>query len=492
MLRPGPVEAAFAAVVFALQRLAVLINRREHLLGEIFLPARRGGEDPLDFLVAADLDDGGLMARRDDDGIIGRVIVDGVDVCPVAARTNAGDVAERIILVHGGELFSRKRLAGLRSVDIEAHRTLVKRLNDNVAIRIENFEEAEIINHVAVLIDFSDHVADRVDTLAVGTTVVGRGDAQEKVAVLSRIKCVREVGITRRQTAVKDFAAHQVVLGIALAVAEREEAVLIHVEAHHDAGVINRFRIIDRIDEHVPTDFARRINDGVLRIVVPFKCAAGGVVPHHAGLLRSRRKEIVDQIEAVFEFRINLDHFRFKHVVMLSHRTVDRRINSRRVDAVLLFLNAAFLTLVDDRIAHFDRVVVVRVKTEHRNAGVRAQKRVCDLVADFLSALLRNHADRSVFKLIAAVLNDRGERSDLIGVDDDFTDLTRGNIGHGRAGSAAGCLYGGRETKTCGQRNGEGDRGNLCFNIHSETTPLKCHGSAGCTFLAHILPTPKE
>ena len=176
---------------------------------------------------------------------------------------------------------------------------------------------------------------------------------------------------------------------------------------------------------------------------------------------------------------------------MLSHRTVDRRINSRRVDAVLLFLNAAFLTLVDDRIAHFDRVVVVRVKTEHRNAGVRAQKRVCDLVADFLSALLRNHADRSVFKLIAAVLNDRGERSDLIGVDDDFTDLTRGNIGHGRAGSAAGCLYGGRETKTCGQRNGEGDRGNLCFNIHSETTPLKCHGSAGCTFW-HISCRPRK
>ena len=264
------------------------------------------------------------------------------------------------------------------------------------------------------------------------------------------------------------------------------------MEAHHDAGVINRFRIIDRIDEHVPADFARRINDGVLRIVIPFKGAAGGVVPHHAGLLRSRRKEVVDQIEAVFEFWINLDHFRFKHVVVLSHRAVDRRINGRRVDAVLLFLNAAFLALVDDRIAHFDRVVVVRVKTEHRNAGVGAQKRVRDLVADFLPALLRNHADRGVFKLIAAVLNHSGERSDLIGVDDDFTNLPRGNVGHGRAGSAARCLYGGRETKTCGKRNGEGDRGNLCFNIHSETTPLKCHGSAGCTFLAHILPTPKE
>lgn len=93
-------------------------------------------------------------------------------MCPVAAWTNAGDVAERVILVHGGKFFRRKRLAGLRSVDVEAHRTLVKRLNNDVAIRIENFEEAEIINHVAVLIDFSDYVADRVNTLAVGTTVV--------------------------------------------------------------------------------------------------------------------------------------------------------------------------------------------------------------------------------------------------------------------------------------------------------------------------------
>ena len=43
VLRPRPVEAAFAAVVFALQGLAVLVDRRQHLLGEVALPAGRGG-----------------------------------------------------------------------------------------------------------------------------------------------------------------------------------------------------------------------------------------------------------------------------------------------------------------------------------------------------------------------------------------------------------------------------------------------------------------
>ena len=116
------------------------------------------------------------MTRGDDDGIIGRVIVDGVDVCPVAARADAGDVAERDRSCPWSASSSAESvLPALRGIDIEAYRTLVERLDDNVAVRIENFEEAPIINHAAVLIDFNDHVADRADTLAVGTTVVGRG-----------------------------------------------------------------------------------------------------------------------------------------------------------------------------------------------------------------------------------------------------------------------------------------------------------------------------
>ena len=122
---------------------------------------------------------------------------------------------------------------------------------------------------------------------------------------------MREVGITRRQTAVKDFAAHQVVLGIALAVAEREEAVLIHVEAHHDAGHIDIVRVVDLRGFHVPADLTLRVVDGVLRITVPFECAAHRVVPDRAGRVRRCRDHVVDEGEAVAERRINL--FDFSH-----------------------------------------------------------------------------------------------------------------------------------------------------------------------------------
>ena len=51
-------------------------------------------EDPFDLLVPADLYDCALVARRDNDGVIGRVMVDAVDVRPVPAGADAHDVAD--------------------------------------------------------------------------------------------------------------------------------------------------------------------------------------------------------------------------------------------------------------------------------------------------------------------------------------------------------------------------------------------------------------
>ena len=234
MLRPGPVKAAFALAAFALQRLAVLVNRREHALCEALLPADRRSEDPLHLMIAADLHDT-LMACRQDNRIIGRIVVNGVDVRPVASRARTRDVAELVALIHVGEVRSRKRLTGLRRIDVEAHGPLIERLNERVAIRIENVIETEIINHAAVRIHFNNHVANGMDALVVPAAIVSHRDAQEAVAILGIVISMREVSIRRRKLAVENFAAHQVILDPALTEAPRQSTVLGLLEAHHEA-----------------------------------------------------------------------------------------------------------------------------------------------------------------------------------------------------------------------------------------------------------------
>ena len=300
-----------------------------------------------------------------------------------------------------------------------------------------------------------------MDALAVRTTIVGIRNAKEEVAVLSGVERVREVGVAVREAAVEDFAAHEIVLRITLAVAEREGSVGILMEAHHDAGAVDGFRVIDGFDVHVPADFALRVENGVLRVVVPFERAAGGVVPDHAALLRSGREEVVDEVEAVLEFGIDLHDLGLEHVVVLSHRAVHRGVDRRGVHRVDLFLNARFLAVVDIGVAHLDLVVVVGIEAEHRNAGIGAKGLVAHLVGDFLAARLRDDAHGSVLELIAAVLDDGRERCNLVGVDDDFADLARSNVLHGRAGAAAACHDGRREAEARDEGEREGDRRKL-------------------------------
>ena len=91
-----------------LRGLAVLADRREDLALVLVGPVRGRRENPLHLLVAADLDDGRLVARRDHDRIVVRTVVDGVDMPPVAARSHARDVAERV----GGFLLATRRKRG--------------------------------------------------------------------------------------------------------------------------------------------------------------------------------------------------------------------------------------------------------------------------------------------------------------------------------------------------------------------------------------------
>ena len=385
---------------------------------------------------------------------------------PVAARTDARDVAELIVRIHLREFFGGERLAGLGGVDVEAHGALVHRLDDVVAIRVEDVEETEVVDGAAVLVDLKDHVADRVDALAVGTAVVGRGDAQEVVAVLGRVHGVREVGVADGQAAVEDLAAHQVVLGVALAVAEGEEAVVGLMEAHHDAGLVDVLGIVDRRDEHVPADVARRVDHGVLRIVDPLKRAAHRVVPGRACDVAARRQEVVDEVEAVLEFGRNLLHFGLEHGVVLGGRAVRLSVDPGRVDAVDFVFDAGFLRAVDERVRHLDRVVVVGIEAEDRDARMGAQLNIAHVVLDFGAAVLGNDADRGILELVAAVADDGRERRDLVRVRDDFADLALDGVLDVRAGAAA--RGGGGARKNAGGGNGRG--GELqCEGLHEET-----------------------
>ena len=55
---------------------------------------------------------------------------------------------------------------------------------------------------------------------------------------------------------------------------------------------------------------------------------------------------------------------------------------------------------------------------------MRKQLRLRNIVCDFLAAVLRHHTDMSREQFVAAVLNDGGERRNLIRVDDHFAEIT--------------------------------------------------------------------
>ena len=87
------------------------------------------------------------------------------------------------VLIEFGKLFGSNRLTGLRRINVEAYCALVERFQYIVAVGIKDVPERPFVNHRAVLIHFDDHVANRADMLAVGTSMVGRGNAHEVIAV---------------------------------------------------------------------------------------------------------------------------------------------------------------------------------------------------------------------------------------------------------------------------------------------------------------------
>ena len=167
--------------------------------------------------------------------------------------------------------------------------------------------------------------------LAVGTAIICRGHTQESVTVLSVVKGVREVSVGRRQTAVVDFTAQEVILGVALAI--------------------------------TPGD------NGVLRIEVPLQGTAVRVIPNNTGCLGVVLHQVVDQIKAIAEGGISLIYFGLKHGRFQRRNAVGGLENSGSIHRIR-FAEFFLLTIVVTRVRYFHRVDVVWIETKDRNTAV--------------------------------------------------------------------------------------------------------------------------
>ena len=150
------------------------------------------------------------MAGGEDDRIIGRVVVDGIDVRPVAARARTDDVAEMRFRIELLEFLVGKRLPGELRINVEADGALVERLDGGIAVRIQNVPEAPLVDHGAVGVDLDDHVAHGADVPAVKALQVRRGNAQEIRAtnLLISASCIRSkisLDMNFFQTLLTDF-----------------------------------------------------------------------------------------------------------------------------------------------------------------------------------------------------------------------------------------------------------------------------------------------
>ncbi len=100
--------------------LAFAIHWRQNCGIKWRFPANRRTSIHFTFLIAADFDNRTLVAGADDDGIIFTVIVDAVDMRPIAASP-LPTISPNLWRVQRRQIFFAQRMAGLAGVDIQAH-----------------------------------------------------------------------------------------------------------------------------------------------------------------------------------------------------------------------------------------------------------------------------------------------------------------------------------------------------------------------------------
>ena len=253
------------------------------------------------------------------------------------------------------------------------------------------------------------------------------------------------------------------------------------MEAHHDAGLERVARIVDRVGLHEPARFARRVDDGVLRIVGPFLGAAHRIVPDDLLRLRARREKVVDEVETVLEFlrRTGL-HVDLEGARRLRAVPGRFKVDGRRADLVGFGLFFA-LSLEDARVAHFDRVHVVGVEAPDGNSAVGEKGLRPHVVADFLTALFRNDAHRRLREDVAAVADHGRERRDVVWIDDDRAEFALDDPVDLRARGTAR----GHDGKGQGKRERRGQKG--LFAVHVDSLGI-CFYDADRSYLPAGMP----
>ena len=134
--------------------------------------------------------------------------------------------------------------------------------------------------------------------------------------------------------------------------------------------------------------------------------------------------QVVDEVEPVLEFGVDPLDLRFKkgRLVGKSRRLAEK---CRCVKAIDLVFDAFALGSPDAGVGNFDRVVVVGIEAEDRNAPVGKELVVGHLVLDFDAARLGHDANRGVLQNVTAVAG-----RDLIGIDNDLADLSGNRMLH--------------------------------------------------------------
>ena len=79
---------------------------------------------------------------------------------------------------------------------------------------------------------------------------------------------------------------------------------------------------------------------------------------------------------------------------------------------------------------------------------MRAADAVFDCVGDFLTALLRHHANGNVLQLITAVADNRSERGNAVGINEYLANLALSLEMHGRTRRSACSLQSARDGKS--------------------------------------------
>lgn len=108
-----------------------------------------------------------------------------------------------------------------------------------------------------------------MNALTISAAIVGRTYTLEAVAILSVVKGVREVRVTRGQTTIENLTTDQVVLAVILAVAPSQRTVSSLLEAHEITRLPRIFSVTNFLIKQPPTKFTLRIDNANIGIDAP-------------------------------------------------------------------------------------------------------------------------------------------------------------------------------------------------------------------------------